>query len=171
MKVKNGSVSYLLLLALEKAVDGVLYLEEFSYSGQIKTLAGVPLKHRDQALLMAVRRLRLKNIVNAQKNQDGKIYLQLTNIGKDFLDEKKVYESEGKYTVIMWDIPETRRVVRNLLRRRLKEWGFRSWQKSVWVSRRDVASKLRNFIAEVGIEKWVGVIESEDPILGSLFVK
>jgi phenylacetic acid degradation operon negative regulatory protein len=120
---------------------------------------------------MAIRRLRMRKIIEYEKNADGKIYYQLTDIGRDFLNSKKRIEIEGRYTVVVWDIPETKRTVRNLLRRRLKEWGFRSWQKSVWVSRRDVASKLRTFISEVGIEKWVGVIESEDPVLGSLFVK
>jgi DNA-binding transcriptional regulator PaaX len=171
MFIKTGSISSKLLYALEKASNGILYLEEFTYSGQMKALAGIPIKHKDQALVMAIRRLRMRKIIEYEKNADGKIYYQLTDIGRDFLNSKKRIEIEGRYTVVVWDIPETKRTVRNLLRRRLKEWGFRSWQKSVWVSRRDVASKLRTFISEVGIEKWVGVIESEDPVLGSLFVK
>ncbi len=171
MFIKTGSISSKLLYALEKASNGILYLEEFTYSGQMKALAGIPIKHKDQALVMAIRRLRIRKIIESEKDSEGKIYFKLTNLGQDFLKSRRDEVENGAYTIVVWDIPETKRTVRNLLRRRLKEWGFRSWQKSVWVSRRDVASKLRTFISEVGIEKWVGVIESEDPVLGSLFVK
>ena len=145
-------------------------MEDFSYSGQIKALKGLPRKIRTNSFAESMRRLRKKGLVEQAKMVDGQILLKLTNTGNKILENEKDDEVSNKYTVVIWDIPETKRVVRNLLRRRLKEWGFKSWQKSVWVSQRDVASKLRNFIGEVGIEKWVGVIESEDSVLGSLFI-
>jgi len=169
MRIRQGSLSYWILLSLQKTAENV-YLEDFSYSGQIKALKGLPRKIRTNSFAESMRRLRKKGLVEQAKMVDGQILLKLTNTGNKILENEKDDEVSNKYTVVIWDIPETKRVVRNLLRRRLKEWGFKSWQKSVWVSQRDVASKLRNFIGEVGIEKWVGVIESEDSVLGSLFI-
>jgi len=170
MKIKEGSLSYWILLSLQKATENI-YLEDFTYSGQMRALKGLPSKVRTNSFAESMRRLRTKGLLEQEKMRDGRMMLRLTIEGNEALINKESLELGEKYTVVVWDIPETKRTVRNLLRRRLKEWGFRSWQKSVWVSRSDVASKLRTFISEVGIEKWVGVIESEDPVLGSLFVK
>ena len=62
----------------------------------------------------------------------------------------------------MFDIPEKRRLARDLLRIRLKSWGFSQRQKSVWVSKKDCAKALRDYIKQVGIKDWVMVMESDN---------
>ena len=169
MKLREGSLSYWLLMALEKTTDGVLSLDEFSYSAQMRAIKGIPSKPHHKALVMAIRRLRTKGIISYDTEQDKKIVLRLTSVGQDFLNKGSKTEWNGKYLVAIWDIPETKRIVRNLLRRRLKEWGFKNLQKSVWVSKRNVEQQLRALISELGIGKWVAVIESEDSSLRVLF--
>ena len=176
MKVKNimvkkGSLSSLLLLALEKTVNGALFLEEFSYSGQIRTISGIATKPGNQALVMAIRRLRMRNIITSESNDDGKILLRLTALGHEFMDKKRISETPGHYTIVIWDIPENKRTIRNLLRRKLKTWGFVNCQKSVWVSRRSVSGQLRMLIEELVIDRWVVVIESDDKALAKFFVR
>ena len=41
---------------------------------------------------------------------------------------------DGQYRLITFDIPEKLRIKRDVLRRHLRELGFRQWQKSVWMS-------------------------------------
>lgn len=168
MKIKKGSLGYNILLSLEKATDG-LTLESFSYAGQIRAFKGIPPETKVKSFSESIRRLRLNGIIEYKKDKKGQIIIKLSSLGKDFLGENKSIVWDGKYRVIIWDIPESKRIVRNLLRRRLREWGFKILQKSVWVSKRNVTQKLRNLISDLGINKWVVVIESNDNALEHLF--
>jgi CRISPR-associated endonuclease Cas2 len=167
MKLRKGSLSYLILLSLEKA-SGFVDLNNFSYSAQMKALKGIPDSTSDKTLTETFRRLRLKGVIAYEKDTDGKIILRLTELGRQSLPEKHI-PWDGRYRIVIWDIPESKKRIRNLLRRRLKEWGFKSWQKSVWVSKRNVTQKLRSLINELGVDEWVSVIESDDNTLHTLF--
>ena len=63
------------------------------------------------------------------------------------------------------EIKSVEKKVRDLLRRRVKDWGFKVWQRSVWISKRNVTIELRNLVRELGVEHYVAVIESDDPFL------
>lgn len=62
------------------------------------------------------------------------------------------------------------RVVRNLFRRRLKDWEFRNWQRSVWITKKNVTQKLRELISDLEIDQWVAVVESNDPALHNIIL-
>jgi DNA-binding transcriptional regulator PaaX len=64
--------------------------------------------------------------------------------------------------VLVFDIPESHRKVRNVLRSRLKLWQFKPLQKSVWVSKKSIKKHIQEFINEVGLSQWVLVFESDD---------
>ena len=165
MKVKKGSITNGLLLALEVAADGLIVLESFSYSSQMREIKGLP-PHKKPAFLEAIRRLRKKGLIEQERNKQGSIILKLTSLGKDYLGKDEKWD--GKYRIVIWDIPERKRVVRNLFRRRLKDWGFKAWQRSVWISKRNVTERLRNLVKELGLEKYIAIIESDDPSISTL---
>lgn len=164
MRIKKGSVSDLILLALEKAASEEI-LGTFSYSAQMKYIKNLPNLStvKKPTLSQAIRRLRNNGLLEQEKSHEGEVALRLTQIGRDFIGVKE--EWDGKYRVIVWDIPENKRRLRDLLRRKLKEWEFKDLQKSVWVSKRNVANKLRKLILELEMEKWVVVFESDDSSL------
>lgn len=168
MKIRKGSLSYWVLTALEKAAEkGVV--EMFSYSAQIRELrrsAGLTSTLNQAALARTLSRLKNNGLIEYQKNQEGTAYLKLTAVGSDLvvLNEKW----DGKYRVVIWDIPERNKRIRNLLRRRLKEWGFTSVQRSVWISKKNVTRQFRKLIEELGIEKWVVVFETEDRVFETI---
>ena len=167
MKIKKGSLSDLILLALEKAADEEV-LGMFSYSAQMKYIKNLPnlSSVKKSTLSQAIRRLRKNGFLEQEKSHEREVVLRLTEIGRDFVGIKK--EWDGRYRVVVWDIPENKRRLRDLLRRKVKEWEFKKLQKSVWVSKRNVADKLRKLILELEMEKWVVVFESDDPSLASL---
>ncbi len=158
---KKNSIADFILLALEKTVDGYVALEDFAYNPM---LVGRDLKQ--SALSHALRRLREKGLV--EKSDDinmGKIIYKLTEVGRDFLLLDKAedqIEWDGKWRIVIFDIPENKRAVRNILRGRLKLWGFKRWQQSVWASKKNITQKLRKLIKELNIEDWVLVIESDN---------
>lgn len=161
MKVRKGSISHALLLILEKTIDGNVRVEDFAYHHYRYHYGAPDLKK--SALSEAIKRLREKGFIE-KEIKDGKVILKLTNLGKEALGEPSE-EWDGKVRIVIFDIPEKKRVVRDLLRRKLKNWGFKKWQLSVWITKRNVTEKLRSLISELGIEQWVAVIESDDPFL------
>jgi len=89
----------------------------------------------------------------------------LTEVGREFIllsKSEDEIEWDGKWRIVIFDIPEDKRKIRNVFRSRLKLWDFKPWQKSVWASKKNVTSKLRNLIKELEIDNWVLVIESDN---------
>lgn len=156
------SLTNLLLLALEKTVDGYIRVEDFAYHNY-RYLYGIP-DLRKSDLSQGLKRLRERGLI--EFISDEKLAYRLTDKGKDkALWEKMKYDDEkwdGRWRLVIWDIPEKRRVARDLLRFKLKQLGFTKWQKSVWASKINCTKLLRNFIKQVGIDDWVMVVESDN---------
>ncbi|MFH1111870.1 MAG: CRISPR-associated endonuclease Cas2 [Patescibacteria group bacterium] len=66
------------------------------------------------------------------------------------------------YTVVIFDIPESQRLVRRQLRLLLRQAGFSKLQQSVWVSKADVFTLMVEFINQVKGDKWVNVLQTEN---------
>lgn len=163
--VTKKSLSWYILLGLEKAVDGYVKFEDFVYNSgfYVQGMREVDKSEFSQAL----KRLRERGLIKKYNVDVNKVILQLTDLGRNALGLEVEEEWDGKYRIVIFDIPEQKRVVRNLFRRRLKEWGFRRWQQSVWVSKRNVTKRLKILIADLKIEDWIAVIESEDISIGN----
>lgn len=159
---KRSKTTDLLLNVLETAIDSGILLYDFAYNTHHYAY-GEPNLDRYQ-LYHIVHRLRERGWVETYKSE-GKIIVKLTHKGHTQLKiEKAIKENkwDGSYRLVIFDIPEKHRKIRNVFRHRLKEWGLRPWQKSVWVSKKDIAKPLREFIKELGIEDWVLVLISKD---------
>ncbi|MCL5784358.1 MAG: hypothetical protein M1142_03330 [Patescibacteria group bacterium] len=164
---KKETIGKLVLLALEKAVDGYVRLEDFMYHpGYYAYGSGWEYPLKKSTLAQTLQRLRQKGFIEKVPEKDtNKIILKLTEAGREFLLFSKSddeIEWDGKWRIVVFDIPENKRLVRDILRRRLKLWDFQPWQKSVWASKKNVTEKLRKLIKELDITDWVLVIESEN---------
>lgn len=153
----------LILEALEKSIDGYVRVEDFLYNTHIYARGyDRPLKKSN--LSLALKQLREKGYINTEK--DGKkLIVRLSQKGQDKAILMKVLQTgewDGKWRVVVFDIPEDMRKVRNIFRARLKIWGFTPWQKSVWVSKKDLKDVLRKYIRDIGIKDWVKVFESDN---------
>lgn len=161
MGTKN-SIAKLILLALEKSVDGYCRVEDFAYH-HYRYHYGYP-EIKKASLAQALKRLREKGLIDFV--DDEKLEYRLTDSGK----QKAIWESikmddkkwDGKWRVVVFDVPEKRRQARNLLRGSLKKWGFKKWQQSVWATKKNCTKPLREFIESVGIKDWVMVLESDN---------
>ncbi len=171
MIIRDGSLSYWVLLSLEKVSGAISDIGDISSSAQVRELMAIPRRPSKKTLAETIRRLRLKGMVEYERRADGELILKLSTLGRDFLEGKKEPEPDQKYRIVIWDIPEAKRTLRDTLRRKLKDWGFVTLQRSVWISQRNVTAQLRKLIADLGIERWVIVIESDDPTLEGLYAK
>jgi len=102
----------------------------------------------------------IERIVN-----NGEIYLRLTAVGKEktirdfsmFSLQKQKWDK--KWRLVIFDIAEVTRQVRDLLRLKLKKLGFGMLQESVWITPYDFILDLREFLEEKGLDDYVYVME------------
>lgn len=159
------SLTNLTLLILEKSIDGYLRFDDLiHHSGRYAYGGGWDRPLKKSALALALKRLRENGFIDLI--DDKELSFRLTDKGRDkalwtrmkLVDEKW----DGKWRIVIWDVPEKRRVARDLLRYKLKWLGFKQLQKSVWVTKKNCTQALRDFIKKLGIKDWVVVIESDN---------
>lgn len=164
-KSKGRTVTNLILLALEKAVDGYVRFDNLIHNpGFYGRGAGWDYPLNKASLAKALQRLREGGYIELLEDKD--LIYRLTDKGREktVLAELKSSDGkwDGKWRIVIFDIPEKRRSARDLLRYNLKSWGFTSWQQSVWVTKKNCTKPLRKYIKNIGIEDWVMVVESDN---------
>ena len=118
----------------------------FSRSAQdhyriVKSTAEEWKKINQRSLRQAIKGLYTSKLVNWLEKSNGSVQLTLTDKGKnkvliynpDSLAIPKPKHWDGKWRVVVFDIPEKRRGARDSLRSYLKRLGFHELQKSVFI--------------------------------------
>ncbi|EKD85284.1 MAG: repressor in ring oxydation complex/phenylacetic acid degradation pathway related protein (PaaX) [uncultured bacterium] len=168
MNTRTGIGDYL-LIALEKATDGFVRLEDFLANTHIYA-KGYERPLKKSSFSKAIKRLREKGFIEFAN--ESEIIIKLTDAGKTEALWEKVRQLEGvwdgKWRIVAFDIPESHSLTRNLFRRRLKELGFQLLQKSIWISKANCTDLIRKYINDLGISKWVSVLEAENVDFGEL---
>lgn len=168
-KPKKIPLTDLILFGLEKFVEGGELI--IGTSGELRDwmneVWGVGPKYGGDkyAISQAIKRLRQRRLIEQDDKNAEKIVIRLTQEGKIFLLAKRdaaEIDWDGKWRIVIFDIPESKRLVRNVLRRKLKSWGFERWQKSVWASKKNLTEPLRTLVKDLKIDDWVLVIESDN---------
>lgn len=165
----RASIGDYLLIALEKTVDGYIRLEDFLYNTHIYA-KGYERPLKKSSFAKALKRLRERGLIEV--DSETEIIIKLTDEGKTQALWEKVRHLEGiwdnKWRIVAFDIPETHSLIRNLFRRRLKELGFKQLQKSIWISKASCTDLIRQYVKDLGISKWVSVLEAENVDFGTL---
>lgn len=138
----------------------------YEWRGVVQSLAaknrgavsGMPSEWR-----MVLYRLKRRKLLEQQK-RGGRLMIRLTDRGRYRALVKALRRAPDHYRVgegcvVLFDIPETERAARNLFRYFLKECGFRLLQRSVWVSRKNVATLVAQFVKKNKLKPWIQVIE------------
>lgn len=116
----------------------------------------------------ALGRLASKGLVTFEE-RNGKRYARVTEAGKRMLElesmrgkrAKKPKRWDGRWRVVLFDIPERHRSVRNCLRVFMQEYGFVRLQDSVWIYPYDcedlIALAKANF--RIGVDALYMIVE------------
>lgn len=97
--------------------------------------------------------------------KNGTPYLRLTSRGqnktkRDFsLLRFQKSKWDKKWRVVIFDILELDRKIRDRMRIKLKELGFGMFQQSVYISPHDLARDFAEFIESEDLDEWVYVLE------------
>lgn len=161
MKVKD-SLTKAILKGLENAIDGYVKFEDFVYNPH-RYIYGYPRPINRSALSQSLKRLRERGMIDFVGTNE--ILIKLNVKLNEKLDKKmKIGEGEWdkKWRLVIFDIPEKHRKARNLIRFKLKEWGFKRLQDSVWSTKVNCTNEFREYVKDVGISDWVMVVESDN---------
>lgn len=69
---------------------------------------------------------------------------------------------DGIWKIIIFDIPESKRQVRNVLRSKLISLGFEKWQNSIWVSPYILAKEIEDELNELAKHYFIRLIKTSD---------
>jgi len=104
------------------------------------------------------------------KNLQGNNTIILTKKGLDGAfrasfklgDGEKSKRKDGKWIMIIFDIPKNRRKTRDLLRSILENLGYKMFQYSVWITPYDVFEKTENILQFYRLDKYVKIFLIEE---------
>lgn len=122
-------------------------------------------KKRNFANLVS-RNLKTGNIEKIVKG--NQVFFRLTSAGSEsayrnyplLAFRKKKWD--GLWRIVAFDIPQKKALLRDTLRKKLKELGFGMLQESIWVSPHDFVADLREFLEVRGLSEMVFVLEAKN---------
>lgn len=122
-----------------------------------------------QSLRRAIRNLYQSKLIKEKQNSDGTMTMTLTDKGKEKalvynLDEMEIKKPEcwdGKWRVVLFDIPEKMRKVRDAFRGHLNQLEFYEFQKSVFVHPFDCQDEIDYLIEFYGARRFIRFIVAE----------
>jgi DNA-binding transcriptional regulator PaaX len=120
------------------------------------------------AVKQKLRRLERKGLV-AMSEQDGKTKLYLTKAGKQKVleyrsDEMQIPRQDpwdGLYRFVMFDIPERKKLAREVFRSKLVQLGFQKIQHSVWRHRYPCQPEIEFLTNLYDIARYVDIVEGK----------
>lgn len=87
--------------------------------------------------------------------------VRLTGDGQAVLSTRRPVR-DGVWKIVIFDIPESKRQVRTVVRSQLRAIGFKKWQASIWVTPYALDPKVEQEFAELAKRFFVRLIKTTD---------
>lgn len=68
---------------------------------------------------------------------------------------------DSKWRIISYEIPESKREIRDRLRREMQGWGLGPWHRSFWLTPHPVIDNLKNLVVGKAEEQYIQAFESD----------
>lgn len=130
----------------------------------------IPKRYKRNNFFQTVNRSFKTGDIEKIVKSDG-IYLRATSTGKkrlcrDFPILNLTKKWDKHWLIVVFDISEKSKSVRNNFRSKLKNLGFGMLQESVWISPLSIGQDMREFVSFVGLSENVFVMEISGFVLG-----
>ncbi len=79
-----------------------------------------------------------------------------------FSAEKRIKRKDGKWIMLMFDIPQAHKKARNLLKSVLRNSGYKLFQQSVWISPYDIYEKTEKLLQLYSLDNYVKIFLIEE---------
>ena len=148
------TIDFLTLLQDLHLYRGIFIRGGYEYVREFKRL------QRENYARQALYNLRYSRYVIARR-AGHRLMVHLTDKGKEALLSFQLRQADRRldrrYTVVIFDIPQSARVARRQFRLLLRQGGFIKLQQSVWISQRDVYQLISDLVRHLKLESWVNV--------------
>lgn len=105
-------------------------------------------------------RLAQGGLVEKSKAPQG-LVVKISEEGLKLVQRKKPVR-DGIWKIVIFDIPEKHKYVRQVLRAKLKSLYFKKWQNSIWVSPYALDAEIENELKELAKKFFVRLIKTND---------
>lgn len=174
-RISVGPVGQKVLLALVTGVRLSLTTRPDTYFRILRYARKEWKKINEATLRRAIRRLYESKLVDYKAHADGSVELVLCDEGKRKsltyqLKDMKIEKPErwdGLWRLILFDIPEKRRLGRDALAKKLKELGFYSFQKSAFIFPYECKDELDYIIELFDLRPYVRLLTVNDVDTGA----
>lgn len=120
MSRTHSTLSKELLIKIQQSLTLAELFRSFSVEHERKTIYDALFRLRQQELI----------VCDFSKEQS---LVAITPEGAALLGRVQPIK-DGVWKIVIFDIPEKKRAIRNHLRSKLKALGFQKWQESIWIS-------------------------------------
>ena len=165
--VRRGSTQEKILLLLLSGVGLGLSRSSKGYFKILKSAHQTWKEINRRSLSNSIRALYISKLVQHQDNKDGTITLILSSEGKEIaltfnLEKMTIrrHKWDKKWRIIIFDIPEKKKKLREIFRYHLKRLGFIDLQHSVFVLPFECKSEMEYLIEFYNLRRFVRFIEA-----------
>lgn len=159
-RLQLGPVAKKIILLLSAGICLSLTKRPDQYFRLLKSIKKEWNRINDESLHKAIRNLYHFELIDYRESGDGVVNIILTANGRkksleynlDKMEIKKPLKWDGLWRMVIFDIPENKKLARNALSFKLRKLGFYPLQKSVYVHPFDCKNEIDfiNGIFEVG---------------------
>jgi DNA-binding transcriptional regulator PaaX len=96
-----------------------------------------------------------------KKNEQDKLLGKITSQSLTLL-KIKVPKKDGVWKLVIFDVPEKHKKVRNILRAKLNQLGFKKWQNSIWASPYELDTEIEKEFLELGKKFFIRLIKTQE---------
>ncbi|OGI25207.1 MAG: hypothetical protein A3J76_03425 [Candidatus Moranbacteria bacterium RBG_13_45_13] len=159
--LESTGIICLALFECGKITLDSFFPRQYSFSRPYRKLLGLEIVEwpKRNTFLENLRRLKKQGIIEKKKN-----ILTLSKVGQSLIrkiiNKKKALSQkwDGKYRLVIFDIPENKKWSRNWLRKELYLLQYIQLQKSVFVGKHPLPVDIIKDIKKFGLEKYVNYL-------------
>ncbi len=172
---KRRASTKVLLTILAELQDTTVQLSQFF--ADLSSGYGSAYRRGGHGYVQELKRLRRHSAAEAAfRNLRRARYITARRVGKRFavaltpkgqaalfverLRQLTLKYDQAKYTVVVFDVPETEERARRQLRWLLRQGGFRKLQQSVWWGPVEAYQLVAAFVRQVGLGDWVNLFQA-----------
>lgn len=117
----------------------------------------------------AIYRLKGSGYILPTRQQSGKTIIKLTPKAINYAKERFRIKTgkrnwDGWWRLVIFDVPEKARDLRDHLRYALQQLGFKQLQQSVWIHPYDIFDELEKLIPDIKKHQWIKLLEARQII-------
>lgn len=168
-RIKFGTIRQKIILLL---LAGVAFSFAHSPKLQWRIIKDIPKEWKkidQKALKRSIRNLYRSRLISFKENQDGTTTVFLNKAGEQLaitynLNQMKLAKQnqwDGKWRIVMFDIPEKHKKARDAFRFHLKQLGLLEYQKSVFITPYPCAKEIEYLREFWRVKKFVRLLRAD----------